>query len=89
MSYDKEVIKKLGGRADVFSDLYRITLAKNYAVVEGHKGVLYFGEDKIVLRLKSGSVALEGKGLNIADSQKDETVIKGRVFSVVFEEEKA
>lgn len=89
MSYDKEVIKKLGGRADVFSDLYRITLAKKYAVVEGHKGVLYFGEDKIVLRLKSGSVTLEGQGLKIADSQKDEIVIKGRVLSVVLGEEEA
>lgn len=88
MSYDKEVIKKLKYNADTLSNVYKITLAKDYATVEGHKGVLYFSDEKIVLRLKSGSVTLEGKSLCIAGSQKNEIVVKGKVLSVTVGEEK-
>ena len=89
MSYDKEVFKKLKRGADGLSNIYKVTLAKDYAVVEGHKGVLYFSNDKIVLRLKSSfAVTLEGKGLSIAASQKEEIIIKGKVLSVTVGEEK-
>lgn len=81
MSYDNETRQKLKDKISRLGESYTISISKDYAVVEGHKGVLYFGGDKIVLRLKTGIVTLEGENLAIAGSQKNEIVISGRVIS--------
>ena len=88
MSYDKEIAQKLGKKTDAVGNIYKISIAKDYAVVEGHKGVLYFGDDKIILKLKSGNATLLGQSLSIVSSQRGEIVIKGRVTRVDIGEEK-
>lgn len=85
MSYDKELGQKLKTKVDNMTNVYKISVAKDYAVVEGHKGILYFGEDRISLRLKAGQVELIGEKLSIATSQKGEIVIKGKVRDVHIE----
>lgn len=85
MSYDKEIGQKLKTRVDNITNVYKISIAKDYAVVEGHKGILFFGEEKIVLRLKAGQVQLTGHGLSIASSQQGEIIIKGKITDVHIE----
>lgn len=85
MSYDKELGQKLKTKVDGITNVYKISVAKDYAVIEGHKGVLYFGEEKIILRLKSGQVELSGNNLSIVTSQKGEIVIKGSITDIHIE----
>lgn len=85
MSYDKEIGQKLKTRVDNITNVYKISIAKDYAVVEGHKGILFFGEEKIVLRLKAGRVQLTGHDLSIASSQQGEIIIKGKITDVHIE----
>ena len=81
MSFKKEIggkIKEIGGALNC----YTITLGKGYAVIEGHKGVLSFDSEKISVRLKKGKVDVDGEGLIIASSQKEELVIKGKITNI-------
>ncbi|MDE6188912.1 MAG: YabP/YqfC family sporulation protein [Clostridia bacterium] len=85
MSYKKEIQSKIKGNLDGVTNFYTLTVGKDYAVVEGHKGVLSFDESSISVRLKKGKVDFTGEDLRIASSQKEELVIKGKVTNIAFD----
>ena len=85
MSYKKEIQSKLKSNLDGIGNFFTITLDKGYAVIEGHKGIVQFDKEQIVVKLKKGSVIFKGKDLSIASSQSKELVIKGEVIDVSLE----
>lgn len=85
MSYKKEIQSKLKNSVEGIGNNFTITLDKGYAVIEGHKGILQFNDDIIVVKLKKGSVTFKGRNLGIASSQSKELVIKGEVVDVSLE----
>ena len=85
MSYKKEIQSKLKNSVEGIGNNFTITLDKGYAVIEGHKGILQFSNDIIVIKLKKGSATFKGKNLSIASSQSKELVIKGEVVDVSLE----
>ena len=52
------------------------------AVVEGHRGVLDFTENRLVLRLGREKLILEGTGLRLRALNGDELLVAGRIRSV-------
>ena len=86
MSYKKEIESKLKSNIDGVGNTFTITIEKGYAVVEGHKGIVQFENQKIIVKLRKGSVTFIGNDLSIASSQSKELVIKGQVQDVSFEE---
>lgn len=85
MSYKKEIQSKLKNNIDAVGNYFTITLDKGYAVIEGHKGIVRFDNEQIIVKLKKGSVIFKGKDLSIASSQSKELVIKGNVVDVSIE----
>ena len=85
MSYKKEIQNKLKNNLDGIGNYFTITLDKGYAVIEGHKGIVQFDKEQIIVKLKKGSVIFKGKDLSIASSQSKELVIKGEVVDVSLE----
>ena len=85
MSYKKEVQNKLKSNLEEIGNSFTVTLEKGYAVIEGHKGIIQFDKEQIVVKLKKGSVIFKGKDLSIASSQSKELVIRGYVVDVSLE----
>lgn len=84
MSFDNELKEKLNSKKPL--NFYRVVVGNDYAIIEGHKGLLYFDENKIQVRLKVDCVNVLGEKLCIVHSQKDEIVIKGHIKEIVFGE---
>ena len=85
MSYKKEVQNKLKSNLEGIGNSFTVTLEKGYAVIEGHKGIIQFDKEQIVVKLKKGSVIFKGNDLSIASSQSKELVIRGYVVDVSLE----
>ncbi|MDE7192047.1 MAG: YabP/YqfC family sporulation protein [Clostridia bacterium] len=85
MSYKKEIQSKLKNNLDGIGNSFTITLEKGYAVIEGHKGIVQFDKEQIIVKLKKGSVIFKGGDLSIASSQSKELVIKGFIADVALE----
>ena len=85
MSYKKEIQSKLKSDLDGIGNYFTITLDKGYAVIEGHKGIVKFDTEQIIVKLKKGSAIFKGRDLSIASSQSKELVIKGEVIDVSLE----
>ncbi|MDE7070752.1 MAG: YabP/YqfC family sporulation protein [Clostridia bacterium] len=85
MSYNKEIQSKLKNNLEGIGNSFTITLDKGYAVIEGHKGIVQFDKEQIVVKLKKGSAIFKGNDLIIASSQSKELVIKGNVVDVSLE----
>ncbi|MDE6372032.1 MAG: YabP/YqfC family sporulation protein, partial [Clostridia bacterium] len=84
-SYKKEIQSKLKSNIDGIGNTFTITLDKGYAVIEGHKGIVQFDKEQIIVKLKKGSAIFKGSDLSIASSQSKELVIKGNVTDVSLE----
>ena len=52
------------------------------AKVEGHKGVLEYSQDRIVIALKKGKAIFNGAALRLKAMNGDELVIAGRIDGV-------
>lgn len=55
------------------------------ALVENHKGVLEYGEERIVISAGRGRINISGAGLGIEAMNRRELLIKGRIQSVEWE----
>ena len=85
MSYRKEIEGKIKSNIDGVANFYTLTVGKDYAVVEGHRGILSFDKTAISVRLKKCKVDFIGEDLSIASSQKEELVIKGKIVNITFD----
>lgn len=54
-------------------------------MIEGHKGIVQFDKEQIIVKLKKGSIIFKGNELSIASSQSKELVIKGTVTDISLE----
>ncbi len=85
MSYRKEIQGKLKDGYDDVTNFYNVSLNKGYAVLEGHRGIVSFENERIVVKLRRGTVELLGENMIIVSSQKEELVIKGKIKSLNFD----
>lgn len=61
----------------------RITSMGNRTLlVENHRGVMEFGEERIVLATGCGSVTVEGAGLALSQLRRDALIIEGEIANV-------
>ena len=52
-----------------------------HAVIENHRGVLDYSQERIVVSTRSGSITLFGTGLRISAMSRDALVVRGRVHT--------
>lgn len=55
------------------------------AVVENHRGVLEYGEERIVVSVGRGRLSISGAGLSIEAMNRRELLVKGRIQTVEWE----
>lgn len=51
-------------------------------LVENHRGIAEFGEERIVLATGCGNLTVEGEGLRLSDVRRDALIIRGDVRHV-------
>lgn len=52
------------------------------ALVEGHRGLLEYSEERVVLALKRGKISISGAGLRLRAMNAGELVVSGRIDTV-------
>ena len=52
-------------------------------LIEHHKGVSQYGQDKITVRVRYGSLVICGSGLELGSMTKEQLVITGRIDGIM------
>ena len=52
-------------------------------LIEHHKGVSQYGQDKITVRVRYGSLVIRGTGLELGSMTKEQLVITGRIDAIM------
>lgn len=77
---------KMGFPSDCALGLKITVCDLNGILVEGHKGVIIYSADSLVLRIKEGRLKILGKNLAIMEITADDVYIRGKIFSVAVED---
>ncbi len=90
MERGRRIVRRLGERTDLQDEctavLPLIEIAVNQRVlIEHHCGVIEYGRQKIVVRLKKGEVTVLGDGLELSQMTANQLVITGCIHSVDLE----
>jgi len=52
------------------------------AFVEGHRGILEYSEERLVLALRKGRIIINGSGLRLEAMNAGELMLSGKIVSV-------
>lgn len=68
---------------DIALDLPRITMIGNLQmIIENHKGIVEYSENKIRVLVTRGQLEIEGKNMALRTIQLDEIIIDGEVYHI-------
>ena len=59
-----------------------VDIAGKVLYIEGHKGLLSFGEEKICIKLKKGEIIVCGKGLSLVKLTQNTIAVRGKIEKV-------
>ncbi len=90
MERGRRIVQRLSERTDLQDEcsaiLPLIEIAVNQRVlIEHHCGVVEYGRQRIVVRLKKGEVTVLGEGLELSQMTASQLVITGCIHSVDLE----
>ena len=82
-SFFKEIASLTELPFDTAAAAFRyVNIGGDALYVQGHKGIVSFGEEKIILRVTKARLEVCGGGLKIKQLSNDDIVITGRILSV-------
>jgi len=55
------------------------------ALIENHRGILEYGNDRIVIASRRGKLSINGAELNLTAMNKDELLISGKIQNAEWE----
>ena len=71
--------------AEAVSGALRITLIdRRQVLIEQHRGIIGYTENKVTVRLKDGYLVLCGEGLKIGEYSGQDVAVSGKVCSLEF-----
>jgi len=74
---------------DVVSDQSRITLVGAAdLVVENHRGLLEYTEERVVLMVPEGELVIGGAGLGIGSISPDQVIIRGQIRALGYSDQR-
>jgi sporulation protein YqfC len=83
MSFFNEMILKIGLKPEDAIGGWKFTLLDGQgALLEGHKGIVSYGENEVIARLKKGSLQIMGEKLKVAELNDSELFIKGKIIKI-------
>ena len=69
-------------KEDVFAEFSIIDIAGKLLYLEGHKGLLSLGEERVCIKMKKGEIVIIGRGLSLAKLSQNTIAIKGKIEKV-------
>lgn len=58
-------------------------IGKKGIVIEGHRGVFSFSNEKVEIRMKKNLLEINGEGFKFVEINSDELIIEGKIVSVI------
>jgi len=84
-SASKKIIDELELPRDVCEDAGILTVTGgNEALLENHKGIICFEEDKIICRVKPKQICFKGKNLKLRSFNDSDCLITGDIIHISF-----
>ena len=78
-------VDALGLPGDLIFELPRITLVGGkQLLIENHRGVLHFSDERISLALHEGGLDVTGKGLVIKTIMPQEVMVEGHIAEIKY-----
>lgn len=65
-----------------FSSYRYVNIGGAALYVQGHRGIISYGTEKVVLRLKAGRLEITGENLTIKQLTGDDIALTGKIISV-------
>lgn len=86
LSITERLAQKLDIPPEAFSDAPRITISGGARVlVEGHRGLLEYADDRIAAAGPGCKILIKGEGLGLEAMNGRELVVTGRLWAVELE----
>lgn len=87
MENDRRPVRRLIRRLDIpeeaWSGAMRVTISGGSRVlVEGHRGLLEYADDRIAAAGRGGTLVIKGEGLAIEAMSAGELLVSGRLWAV-------
>lgn len=87
MEFGKQLIQKLADAADLSTESLPgvpvVEIAgKERVIIEGHRGVTAYGNERICVRVSYGYIQVKGCGLELARMTREHLVICGKIHCV-------
>jgi len=80
-----KLIETLDLPRDIFGGLPNLSLCGNEELyITNHKGILQYGQEKIIILAKEFQIQVIGKNLNIVSYTREDLTIQGYIMSVGF-----
>lgn len=80
-----KLIETLDLPRDIFRGLPNLSLCGNEELyITNHKGILQYGQEKIIILAKEFQIQVIGKNLNIVSYTREDLTIQGYIMSVGF-----
>ncbi len=62
---------------------YKTTLIGNESIlIEGHRGITSFRDEEVIVRVRGGSVKVNGRKLIVEEINGEEVLVKGSITTV-------
>jgi len=81
-NYFGELIKELNLSENIFKSYNLINISGNLLYVEGHTGVILISTEKIVFKVKNGTIEVKGKNLFLKTLSQNTMAIQGKIYKV-------
>ncbi len=82
-SLSQELAEKLELPGDIIPGTASVRIiGGRQTLVEGHRGILEYSQERIVLALKKGRISINGSGLSLEAMNGGELLVAGRIESV-------
>ena len=87
MAFIDELADKLGLTVGESVGGCKVTVyGRSGVIAEGHRGLYYYDDKAVKVRIKNGVLFIEGEGLNIRSANGQELAVIGHVSCVRMEE---
>lgn len=81
----QKIIETLDLPQDIFLGLPNLSLNGNRELyISNHKGIMYYGQEKMVILAMEYQIQVLGKELNIVSYTREDLTIQGYILSVEF-----
>ncbi|MDD2445258.1 MAG: YabP/YqfC family sporulation protein [Clostridia bacterium] len=81
-NYFSELVKELNLSENIFKSYNLVNISGNLLYIEGHMGVVLISSEKIIFKVKNGTIEVKGKDLLLRTLSQNTMAIQGKIYKV-------